>query len=154
MRETFARCCRIVSGIRRFLDDRAFMEMETPVLESRAGGADAKPFNTFHNALGMDLTMRIATELHLKRLVVGGFERVYEMGRVFRNEGLSTRHNPEFTSVEVYQAYADVEDMLELTEAMICEAAGKVRGLDGLALRVPCATRSWTWALGRGAAPP
>ena len=137
VRETFRARAAIVSGIRRFLDDRAFMEMETPVLESRAGGADAKPFNTFHNALGMDLTMRIATELHLKRLVVGGFERVYEMGRVFRNEGLSTRHNPEFTSVEVYQAYADVEDMLELTEAMICEAAGKVRGLDGLALRVP-----------------
>ena len=93
--------------------------METPVLESRAGGADAKPFNTFHNALGMNLTLRIATELHLKRIVVGGFERVYEMGRIFRNEGISTRHNPEFTSVEVYQAYADVSDMLELTEELI-----------------------------------
>ena len=137
VRETFRARATIVSGIRRFLDERAFMEMETPVLESRAGGADAKPFNTHHNALGMDLTMRIATELHLKRLVVGGFERVYELGRVFRNEGLSTRHNPEFTSVEVYQAYADVGDMLELTEEMICEAARKVRGLDGLDLRVP-----------------
>ncbi len=137
VRETFRARAAIVSGIRRFLDERAFMEMETPVLESRAGGADAKPFNTHHNALGMDLTMRIATELHLKRLVVGGFERVYELGRVFRNEGLSTRHNPEFTSVEVYQAYADVGDMLELTEEMICEAARKVRGLDGLDLRVP-----------------
>ena len=137
VRETFRARAAIVSGIRRFLDDRTFMEMETPVLESRAGGADAKPFNTFHNALGMDLTMRIATELHLKRLVVGGFERVYELGRVFRNEGLSTRHNPEFTSVEVYQAYADVGDMLELTEEMICAAARRVRGLDGLDLKIP-----------------
>lgn len=101
VRDTFRTRAGIVSGIRRFLDDRSFMEMETPVLESRAGGADAKPFNTFHNALGMNLTLRIATELHLKRLVVGGFERVYEMGRIFRNEGISTRHNPEFTSVEV-----------------------------------------------------
>ena len=123
VRDVFRTRAGIVSGIRRFLDDRAFMEMETPVLESRAGGADAKPFSTFHNALGMDLTLRIATELHLKRLVVGGFERVYEMGRIFRNEGISTRHNPEFTSVEVYQAYADVSDMLELTEDMICAAA-------------------------------
>ena len=137
VRETFRARAAIVSGIRRFLEDRAFMEMETPVLESRAGGADAKPFNTFHNALGMDLTMRIATELHLKRLVVGGFERVYELGRVFRNEGLSTRHNPEFTSVEVYQAYADVEDMLELTEEMIVRCANGVRGLDGLDLKIP-----------------
>jgi lysyl-tRNA synthetase class 2 len=137
VRETFRARAAIVSNIRRFLDDRSFMEMETPVLESRAGGADAKPFNTFHNALGMDLTMRIATELHLKRLVVGGFERVYELGRVFRNEGLSTRHNPEFTSVEVYQAYADVEDMLELTEEMIVRCANGVRGLDGLDLKIP-----------------
>ena len=104
------------------------MEMETPVLETRAGGADAKPFNTFHNALGMNLTLRIATELHLKRLVVGGFERVYEMGRIFRNEGISTRHNPEFTSVEVYQAYADVSDMLELTEEMICYCCERANG--------------------------
>ena len=128
MRDTFRTRAAIVSGIRRFLDDRAFMEMETPVLESRAGGADAKPFNTFHNALGMELTLRIATELHLKRLVVGGFERVYELGRIFRNEGISTRHNPEFTSVEVYQAYADVSDMLELTEEMICQAAERACG--------------------------
>jgi len=128
VRDTFRTRAGIVSGIRRFLDDRAFMEMETPVLESRAGGADAKPFNTFHNALGMNLTLRIATELHLKRLVVGGFERVYEMGRIFRNEGISTRHNPEFTSVEVYQAYADVSDMLELTEEMICYCAKRANG--------------------------
>ena len=128
VRDTFRTRAAIVSGIRRFLDDRAFMEMETPVLESRAGGADAKPFNTFHNALGVELTLRIATELHLKRLVVGGFERVYELGRIFRNEGISTRHNPEFTSVEVYQAYADVSDMLELTEEMICQAAERACG--------------------------
>ena len=128
VRDTFRASAGIVSGIRRFLDDRAFMEMETPVLESRAGGADAKPFNTFHNALGMNLTLRIATELHLKRLVVGGFERVYEMGRIFRNEGISTRHNPEFTSVEVYQAYADVSDMLELTEEMICYCCERANG--------------------------
>ena len=128
VRDTFRARAGIVSGIRRFLDDRAFMEMETPVLETRAGGADAKPFNTFHNALGMNLTLRIATELHLKRLVVGGFERVYEMGRIFRNEGISTRHNPEFTSVEVYQAYADVSDMLELTEEMICYCCERANG--------------------------
>jgi lysyl-tRNA synthetase class 2 len=135
VRDVFRARAAIVSGIRRFLDDRAFMEMETPVLESRAGGADAKPFNTFHNALGMELTLRIATELHLKRLVVGGFERVYELGRIFRNEGISTRHNPEFTSVEVYQAYADVSDMLELTEELICVAAKNAGAADDL--RVP-----------------
>ena len=146
VRDTFRTRAAIVSGIRRFLDDRAFMEMETPVLESRAGGADAKPFNTFHNALGMDLTLRIATELHLKRLVVGGFERVYELGRIFRNEGISTRHNPEFTSVEVYQAYADVSDMLELTEEMICRAAERACG--GLVIpygdeTIDLGTRPW-----------
>ena len=135
VRDVFRARAAIVSGIRRFLDDRAFMEMETPVLESRAGGADAKPFNTFHNALGMELTLRIATELHLKRLVVGGFERVYELGRIFRNEGISTRHNPEFTSVEVYQAYADVSDMLELTEELICVAAKNAGAADDI--RVP-----------------
>jgi len=128
VRSTFRARSNIIATIRRMLDDRDFLEMETPVLHTQAGGADAKPFNTFHNALGMPLTLRIATELHLKRLVVGGFERVYELGRVFRNEGLSTRHNPEFTSVEVYQAYADVTDMLELTEEMICQCAMKACG--------------------------
>ena len=113
--------------MRRYLEDELeFMEMETPIMHTVSGGADAKPFNTHHNALNMDLTLRIATELHLKRLVVGGFERVYEIGRIFRNEGLSTRHNPEFTSIELYQAYGDVTDMLELTEEVICRCAAAV----------------------------
>ncbi len=124
-RETFRRRARMVSAMRRWLDQRGFLEIETPVLQTEAGGADARPFTTHHNALDLPLTLRIATELHLKRLVVGGFERVYELGRIFRNEGVSTRHNPEFTSVEIYQAYADYHDMMELTEQLIaacCEA--------------------------------
>ena len=104
MRATFATRSRITSFIRRYLDERGFLEIETPSLHGQAGGAEAKPFETFHNALGMPLTLRIATELYLKRLIVGGFDRVYELGRIFRNEGISTRHNPEFTSIELYQA--------------------------------------------------
>jgi lysyl-tRNA synthetase class 2 len=103
-----------------------FLEIETPVLHTQSGGAEAKPFETYHNTMDMDLTMRIATELHLKRLIVGGFERVYELGRIFRNEGISTRHNPEFTSVEVYQAYADYNDMMDLTETLICSIVEEV----------------------------
>ena len=99
------------------------MEVETPILMDVAGGAEAKPFMTHHNALGEDLSLRIATELHLKRLVVGGIERVYEIGRLFRNEGVSTRHNPEFTSIEFYQAYATYEDLMELTEKLLRELA-------------------------------
>jgi lysyl-tRNA synthetase class 2 len=114
---------RITSNIRRFLDEQDFLEIETPVLQSVPGGADAKPFNTYHNSLGLDLTLRIATELHLKRLVVGGFDRVYEIGRIFRNEGLSTRHNPEFTSLELYQAYSDYNDMMTLTETLVAKLA-------------------------------
>jgi lysyl-tRNA synthetase class 2 len=124
-RETFRRRARIVSNIRRWLDDRGFLEIETPVLQSTAGGADARPFETHHNALDIPLTLRIATELHLKRMVVGGFEKVYELGRIFRNEGISTRHNPEFTSVEIYKAYSDYYDMMNLTEEMIVSAAGE-----------------------------
>ena len=127
-RETFRRRARIVSTMRRWLDDRGFLEIETPVLQTEAGGADARPFTTHHNALDLPLTLRIATELHLKRLVVGGFERVYELGRIFRNEGISTRHNPEFTSVEIYQAYADYGTMMELTEQLIVAAAREVCG--------------------------
>lgn len=127
-RETFRRRALMVSAIRRWLDERSFLEIETPVLQSEAGGADARPFITHHNTLDLPLYLRIATELHLKRLVVGGFERVYELGRIFRNEGISTRHNPEFTSVEVYQAFADYTDMLELTEQLIASVCEQICG--------------------------
>ncbi|MEA5421794.1 lysine--tRNA ligase [Synechococcus sp. CCY9201] len=127
-RETFRRRALAVSAMRRWLDERDFLEIETPVLQSQPGGADARPFETHHNTLDLPLTLRIATELHLKRLVVGGFERVYELGRIFRNEGVSTRHNPEFTSVEVYQAYADYTDMMELTEQLIAHVCQQVCG--------------------------
>lgn len=128
VRETFRRRALITASIRRYLDQQGFIEIETPVLMSEAGGADARPFVTYHNTLEMDLYLRIATELHLKRLVVGGFEKVFELGRIFRNEGVSTRHNPEFTSIEVYQAYADYNDMMDLTEAIITTAAQEVLG--------------------------
>ena len=118
-RETFRCRSRIISSIRRFLEEKGFIEIETPVLQSEAGGADARPFITYHNTLDMDLYLRIATELHLKRLIVGGFEKVFEIGRIFRNEGISTKHNPEFTSIEVYEAYSDYYDMMELTEKLI-----------------------------------
>jgi lysyl-tRNA synthetase class 2 len=127
-RETFRRRALMVSAIRRWLDERAFLEIETPVLQAEAGGAEARPFITHHNTLDLPLYLRIATELHLKRLVVGGFERVYELGRIFRNEGVSTRHNPEFTSVEVYQAYADYTDMMDLTEQLIASVAEQICG--------------------------
>jgi lysyl-tRNA synthetase, class II len=117
-----------ISAIRRFLDSRAFVEVETPVLHPIPGGAAAKPFITHHNALDMDLYLRIAPELYLKRLIVAGFERVYELGRVFRNEGLSTRHNPEFTMLEAYQAYADYTDMMTLTEELVAHAAREATG--------------------------
>lgn len=116
---TFKARARITSCIRRLLEDRGFLEVETPVLEAHAGGADARPFSTYHNALGRPFTLRIATELHLKRLVVGGLDKVFEIGRIFRNEGISTRHNPEFTSIELYQAYADYHDMMAVTEEII-----------------------------------
>jgi lysyl-tRNA synthetase class 2 len=120
VRDTFRKRAKITSMMRRLLDDTGFLEIETPVMHSQSGGAEAKPFETYHNSLDMDLTLRIATELHLKRLIIGGFEKVYEVGRIFRNEGLSTRHNPEFTSIELYQAYADYDDMMELTEHLVC----------------------------------
>lgn len=128
VRETFRRRALITASIRRYLDQQGFIEIETPVLMGEAGGADARPFITYHNTLEMELYLRIATELHLKRLVVGGFEKVFELGRIFRNEGVSTRHNPEFTSIEVYQAYADYNDMMDLTEAIITTAAQEVLG--------------------------
>ena len=117
-----------ISHIRSFLDQRGFLEVETPVLSAISGGATARPFITHHNALNIDMYLRIATELHLKRLIVGGMERVYEIGRIFRNEGMDTRHNPEFTSVELYQAYADFNDMMDLFEELLSSAALKLLG--------------------------
>lgn len=128
VREVFVLRTRIVSAIRHFLEQRDFLEVETPMLHAIPGGATAKPFVTHHNALDLDMYLRIAPELYLKRLVVGGFERVFEINRNFRNEGLSTRHNPEFTMVEFYQAYADYRDLMDLTEAMLRDVVMKVRG--------------------------
>jgi len=123
VRSVFERRAKITSFIRRYLEDRGYLEIETPTLHFQPGGAEAKPFETKHNALDLRLSLRIATELHLKRLVVGGFDKVYELGRVFRNEGISSRHNPEFTSVELYQAYADYETMMDLTEDLVVTLA-------------------------------
>jgi lysyl-tRNA synthetase, class II len=127
-RAVFQARSRIMTLTRRFLDERGFMEVETPVFHPIPGGALARPFVTHHNALDMELYLRIAPELYLKRLVVGGFERVYELARVFRNEGLSTRHNPEFTMLELYQAYADYGDMISLTEDLVAHLAEEVTG--------------------------
>jgi lysyl-tRNA synthetase class 2 len=127
-RALFQARSRIMTLTRRFLDERGFVEVETPVFHPIPGGALARPFMTHHNALDMELYLRIAPELYLKRLVVGGFERVYELARVFRNEGLSTRHNPEFTMLELYQAYADYGDMMELTESLVAHLAEEVTG--------------------------
>ncbi len=124
--ERFVTRSRIVSEIRRYLDNQGFLEVETPVLHNEAGGAAARPINTHHNAQNIDMVLRIATELHLKRLIVGGMERVYEMGRIFRNEGMDATHNPEFTTIEAYQAYADFEDIMDLTEGIIQSAAKAV----------------------------
>ncbi|MDH5361267.1 MAG: lysine--tRNA ligase, partial [Gammaproteobacteria bacterium] len=127
-RKTFRLRTQIISYIRSFLEAKAFMEVETPMMQVIPGGATARPFSTFHNALSMDLFLRIAPELYLKRLVVGGFERVFEINRNFRNEGLSTRHNPEFTMLEFYQAYADYHDLMDLTEEMLRGIAETVLG--------------------------
>lgn len=128
VKDTFVKRSRIISEIRSFLEARGFLEVETPYLHSQAGGAAARPFITHHNTLDIDLYLRIALELHLKRLIVGGFDRVYEIGRVFRNEGMDTRHNPEFTLLELYQAYTDYEGMMDLTEDMFRHLAKKVLG--------------------------
>ncbi|WP_039043126.1 lysine--tRNA ligase [Sporosarcina sp. ZBG7A] len=127
-KETFILRSRIIQSMRRYLDGQGFLEVETPMLHSIAGGASARPFITHHNTLDMTLYMRIAIELHLKRLIVGGLEKVYEIGRVFRNEGISTRHNPEFTMIELYEAYADYNDIMALTENMIAHIAEEVLG--------------------------
>src|SRR5260370_18233991 len=137
VREAFRRRAKIIAGIRRFLDERDYVEVETPVLHKpeEAGGAAARPFSTHHNALDLDLKLRIATELHLKRLIVGGLERVYEIGRIFRNEGIDRRPNPEFTSIQFYQAYATYEDLMALTKQMVERLAGGATGADVEAYR-------------------
>ncbi len=127
-RDTFLARSRTISAIRRFLDGRGFIEVETPVLQQVAGGARARPFVTHHQALDEDFYLRIATELYLKRLIVGGFDKVYEIGRIFRNEGISTRHNPEFTTLECYEAYADYNDVMSMLEQMVSETALSVLG--------------------------
>lgn len=128
VRETFIKRSKIISSIRKFLSEREFMEVETPILVENAGGASARPFETHFNALSQDMKLRISIELYLKRLIVGGLEKVYEIGRVFRNEGIDTRHNPEFTLMELYQAYTDYEGMMELTESMFRYIAEQVLG--------------------------
>lgn len=130
IKETFIKRTKIVSEIRRFLDEKEFLEVETPILSTIAGGASAKPFITHHNSLDLDMYLRIANELYLKRLIVGGFDKVYEMGRMFRNEGMSPRHNPEYTMIELYQAYGDVEDMMDIMENMVASIAKNVLGTD------------------------
>ena len=126
VRDTFEKRSAIVREIRNFMDSRGFMEVETPCLNTIPGGAAARPFITHHNALDIDMYLRIATELHLKRLIVGGLERVYEIGRIFRNEGMDTRHNPEFTTIELYQAYTDYQGMMDITEDMVIHVCEKV----------------------------
>ncbi|TMB70833.1 MAG: lysine--tRNA ligase [Chloroflexi bacterium] len=126
VRDTFVARSRIIQQVRRFMDARGYLEVETPVLQSTAGGAAARPFITYHNALDRQQFLRIALELHLKRLVIGGFDKVYEIGRIFRNEGVSTKYNPEFTMLESYAAYADYTVLIELVQEMICEVAGEV----------------------------
>jgi lysyl-tRNA synthetase, class II len=137
VRTRFVARSRMISAIRAFLDGRDFLEVETPALQPLYGGAAARPFTTHHNALDMPLFLRIADELYLKRLVVGGFERVYEIGHDFRNEGIDRTHNPEFTMLEFYQAYADYTDMMSVVEQLLVAAAASVRGVPGLVAEVP-----------------
>ncbi|MFD2658210.1 lysine--tRNA ligase [Gracilibacillus thailandensis] len=127
-KNTFVLRSKIIQSMRRYLDERGFLEVETPMMHGIAGGASARPFETHHNALDIPLYMRIAIELHLKRLIIGGMEKVYEIGRVFRNEGVSTRHNPEFTMIELYEAYADYHDIMELVENLVSHIAEEVTG--------------------------
>lgn len=128
VKEVFIKRSRIIKEMRNYLDERGFLEVETPMMQPIAGGATARPFITHHNALGMDLYLRIAPELYLKRLIVGGLEKVYEINRNFRNEGISTRHNPEFTMLEIYQAYGDFETMMDLAENLIATVVNKING--------------------------
>ncbi|HZW18056.1 MAG TPA: lysine--tRNA ligase [Luteimonas sp.] len=147
-REVFVKRSQIIAAIRRWLDARRFLEVETPMMHYLAGGATARPFTTHHNALDLDLFLRVAPELYLKRLVVGGFERVYEINRNFRNEGVSTRHNPEFTMLELYEAYASYDEVMDLTESMIRDVAQEAMGTtalewDGNAIDVGPRFRRW-----------
>ena len=128
VKQTFINRSKIISCIRSFLDDKGYIEVETPVLNTIQGGATARPFTTHHNALDMNLYLRIATELYLKRLIVGGMEKVYEIGRIFRNEGMDVKHNPEFTSIELYEAYTDYNGMMDISEEMFSTVAQKVLG--------------------------
>ncbi|MBQ3463806.1 MAG: lysine--tRNA ligase, partial [Clostridia bacterium] len=128
VKNTFVMRSKILTAIRNYLDSRGYLEVETPILNTIAGGAAARPFITHHNTLDMDMYLRIATELHLKRLIVGGMEKVYEMGRQFRNEGMDIKHNPEFTSIEIYEAFADYNDMMDLTENLMRYVAQEVCG--------------------------
>jgi lysyl-tRNA synthetase class 2 len=137
VRQLFVGRARLIAAVRTFLDARGFLEVETPVLQPVYGGAAARPFATYHNALDTELFLRIADELYLKRLVVGGLERVYEIGHDFRNEGIDRTHNPEFTMLEFYQAYADYNEMMSVVEALLVQAADAVRGIPALADRVP-----------------
>ena len=145
VREVFRKRSALVAGVRRFLDARGYLEVETPMMHSILGGAAAKPFGTHHNALDLDLYMRIAPELYLKRLVVGSFERVYEIGRNFRNEGLSRQHNPEFTMLEFYQAYATYEDLMALTEALFQELAREIAGGEALTYQGQAVSLASPW---------
>ena len=135
VRQAFVSRAKIVSSMRNYLDAKGFMEVETPILQTTAGGAAARPFITHHNTLDIDMYLRIATELHLKRLIVGGFEKVYEIGRIFRNEGMDPKHNPEFTTIELYQAYTDVNGIMDLTEELVANAAKVARGEDNLTVQ-------------------
>ncbi len=128
VKDTFIMRSNIIKAIREYLDNIGYIEVETPILHTLAGGANAKPFITHHNTLDLDMYLRIATELHLKRLIVGGLEKVYEIGRIFRNEGMSIKHNPEFTTIELYEAYTDYHGMMDITENIIAHAANKVLG--------------------------
>ncbi len=150
VKKVFLLRAKIIRAIRNFLDDKGFLEVETPMMHDIAGGAAGRPFKTFHNEYSMDLFLRIAPELYLKRLLVGGLDRVYEINRSFRNEGVSTRHNPEFTMLEVYQAYTDCEGMINLTQELICHIAKEVLGKEELtfqgktlALKAPWARQSF-----------
>ena len=137
VREVFIKRAKVVQSLRRFLDAHGFIEVETPMMHPIAGGAVAKPFITHHNTLDIDLYLRIAPELYLKRLVVGGMDRVYEINRNFRNEGISTQHNPEFTMLEFYMAYADYHDMMDFTAEMLAQVARDVNGTTTVAFQRP-----------------